>query len=85
MKTKHTATDSKGKVHKRTSANRVYSHCVVIHLRAIPPRENSRGWDARSCAEWASTRALAEKNAANWRRKDVEAVEIVEAEITKGK
>jgi hypothetical protein len=41
MRVKFEATDATGKVHKRGSTSRVYSHCVVIHFPAHPP---SRFW-----------------------------------------
>jgi hypothetical protein len=81
MANKHAITDSRGQVHKRTSLGRVYTHCVVIHFKALPA-EPEKGWvhprSAYSRAEWASNAALAEKNAASWRGKShVDAVEII--------
>jgi hypothetical protein len=39
-----------------------------------------KGISACSHAEWAASRALAERNAGRWRKKpDVEAIEILEA------
>lgn len=73
MANKYQVTDSKGQVHKRTSLERTYTHCVVVHL---PPWKN--GDPARSRAEWARTLDLAEKNARSWRN-HAEAVEIIEA------
>ena len=37
MRVKFEAIDATGKVHKRSSARRVYSHCIVIHFAAQPP------------------------------------------------
>ena len=34
MRVKFETTDATGKVHKRGSTSRVYSHCVVIHFAA---------------------------------------------------
>jgi hypothetical protein len=79
MKTKHTVTDSKGQVHKRTSASRLYTHAVVVHLPAIPAHDHFLAWPARTHVEWASSLTLAQKAASPWRRKDTEGVEIIEA------
>src|SRR5262249_32712655 len=73
--------DATGKVHKRSSVRRVYSHCVVIHFAAHPA---SKLWPigiaACSHAEWEGSRAMAERNATRWRKEpDVEAIEILEA------
>ena len=40
MRVKFEATDATGKVHKRGSRSRVYSHCVVIHFAAHPPNKS---------------------------------------------
>jgi len=37
MRVKFEATDATGKLHKRSSASHIYSHCLVIHLAAHPP------------------------------------------------
>ena len=37
MRTKFEAIDKNGKLHKRASVSRLYSHCVVIHFAAHPP------------------------------------------------
>jgi hypothetical protein len=37
MRVKFEATDATGKMHKRSSTGRVYSHCLVIHFAAHPP------------------------------------------------
>ena len=78
MRIKFEAVDQNGKLHKRASVSRFYSHCVVIHFAAHPP---SKFWSAGfSHAEWAESRALAERNASRWRKEpDVEAIEILEA------
>ena len=39
MRVKFEATDATGKVHKRSSMNHIYSHCVVIHFAARPAEE----------------------------------------------
>ena len=81
MRVKFEATDATGKVHKRGSRSRVYSHCVVIHFAAHPPsRFWPKGVAAYSRAEWAGSRALAERSASRWRKEPyVEAIEILEA------
>ena len=79
MTTRHEITDSKGKVHKRTSEGRVYSHAVVIH---IPARDNGFGdrvWPAYTRVEWASRLDLAQKTAARYAWASVE---IIPATIT---
>lgn len=84
MATKHRVTDSRGEVHKRTSQERVYSHCVVIRFKDRPASPGYRAIPAYSRAEWASTLALAERNASSWRKPDkiyVESVEVIPAEI----
>jgi hypothetical protein len=81
MRVKFEATDATGKVHKRGSRSRVYSHCVVIHFAAHPPSKSwPKGVAAYSHAEWAGSRALAERTASRWRKEPcVEAIEILEA------
>ena len=37
MRIKFGAVDKNGKLHKRASVSRFYSHCVVIHFAAHPP------------------------------------------------
>jgi hypothetical protein len=80
MRVKFEATDVTGKVHKRASGSRVYSHCVVIHFAARPPSKFwSNGIAACSHAEWEGSRAMAERKASRWRKEpDVEAIEILE-------
>jgi hypothetical protein len=75
---KFQATDWRGQVHTRTSNDRTYTHCVVVHFAATQTRP------ARNRAEWAGNAYLAEKNAASWRkaaaqRSDIEEVEILAA------
>ena len=81
MRVKFEAIDATGKVHKRSSARRVYSHCIVIHFAAHPPSKFwPAGVSAFSHAEWEGSRATAERKAGRWRKKpDVEAIEILEA------
>jgi hypothetical protein len=81
MRIKFEAVDKNDKLHKRASVSHVYSHCVVIHFAAHPPSKFwPKGVAACSHAEWARSRALAERNASRWRKEpDVEAIEILEA------
>ena len=81
MRAKFEATDATGKVHKRSSTSRVYSHCVVIHFAAHPPSKLwPKGVPACSHAEWVGSCALAERKSSRWRKEpSVEAIEILEA------
>jgi hypothetical protein len=80
MRIKFEAIDATGKVHKRTSVRRVYSHCVLIHFAAQPPSQLwSKSVPACSHAEWEGSRAMAERKATRWRKEpDVQAIEILE-------
>jgi hypothetical protein len=81
VRIKFEATDASGKVHKRNSTSHVYLHCVVIHFAAHPPSNLwPKGIAACSHAEWAESRALAERNANRWRKQsDVDTIEILDA------
>ena len=81
VRIKFEATDASGKVHKRSSTRRVYSHCLVIHFAAHPPSNLwPKGIAAGSHAEWAESHALAERNANRWRKQpDVDTIEILDA------
>jgi len=81
MRIKFEAVDKNGKLHKRASVSRFYSHCVVIHFAAHPPSKFwPKGVTAHSRAEWAGSPALAGRSANRWRREPyVEAIEILEA------
>lgn len=82
MATKHEVTSpTTGETFKRKSAERVYSHCVVVHFKASPARGTWAGCEAYRRAEWASTLQLANKNAASWKRDDIELVEVLPAKI----
>jgi hypothetical protein len=53
-----------GEPGKRSSTSHVYSHCAVIHFAAHPPSKLwPKGISACSHAEWAASRALAERHA----------------------
>ena len=81
MRVKFEATDTTGKVHKRSSISHVYSHCVVIHFAAHPTSKLwPKGIPAHRHAEWVGSCALAERKASRWRNEPcVEAIEILEA------
>ena len=81
MRVKFEVIDASGKVHKRSSARRVYSHCIVIHFAAHPPSSFCpKGVAAYSRAQWAGSIALAERSASRWRKEPyVEDIEILEA------
>ena len=81
MRIKFEAVDKNDKLHKRVSVSRVYSHCVVVHFAAHPPSKFwPKGVAAYSRAEWAASRALADRSASRWRKEPyVEAIEILEA------
>ena len=60
MRIKFEAVDKNGKLHKRDSVTRFYSHCVVIHFAAHPPSKFwPKGVTAYNRAEWAGSLALA--------------------------
>src|SRR5262249_22748080 len=53
MRIKFEAVDKNGKLHKRASVSRFYSHCVVIHFAGHPPSKFwPKGVTAYSRAEW---------------------------------
>jgi hypothetical protein len=81
MRVKFEAIDAIGKVHKRSSTSHVYSHCLVIHFAAHPPSKLwPKGIAGCNHAEWAESRALAQRKANRWRKDPcVEAIEILEA------
>jgi hypothetical protein len=81
VRLKFETTDASGKVHKRSSASHVYSHCLVIHFAAHPPSKCwPEGVPACSHAEWVGSCALAERKASRWRKEpSIEAIEILEA------
>ena len=87
------ATASDGTVFKRSSQNRIYSHCVAVYsvVRAATPEEakgrhpvlckGSEGW---AKGEWASRKDLADKNAASdhgqsWPRTVLVRAEVLDA------
>jgi hypothetical protein len=59
----------------------LYSHCLVIHFAAHPPSKLwPKGIAACSHAEWAGSRALAERKATRWcKQPDVDTIEILDA------
>lgn len=81
MRLKFEVIDGNGRVHKRSSASHVYSHCLVIHFAAHAPSNLwPKGIAACSHAEWVESRAVAEHKTSRWRKNSyVEAIEILEA------
>jgi hypothetical protein len=81
LRLKFEVIDGNGRVHKRSSANHVYSHCLVIHFAAHPPSNRwTKGIAACTHAEWAGSLALAERKGNRWRKDPyVEAIEILKA------
>jgi hypothetical protein len=81
VRIKFEATDSTGKVHKRSSMSHIYSHCVVIHFAAHPPSNLwPKGIAACSHAECVGGCVLAERKSRRWRKDPyVWAIEILEA------
>jgi hypothetical protein len=81
VRIKFEATDASGKVHKRSSASHVYSHCLVIHFAAHPPSKLwPKGIAACSHAEWVGSCALAERKVSRWRKDPyVGTIEILKA------
>ena len=81
LRLKFEVIDGNGRVHKRSSASYVYSHCLVIHFAPHPPSNLwPKGIAACSHAEWAGSCTVAERKAARWRKDScVEAIEILEA------
>jgi len=82
---KHTATDSRGNVHTRTSTSRTYKFAVVHHMVGYHWYDDpTKPWSAPySHAEWSGNRQLAERAANQWRRnKHCEGVEIIEAVVS---
>jgi hypothetical protein len=80
LRLKFEVTDGNGRVHKRSSASHVYSHCLVTHFAVHPLSDLwPKGIPAFSHAEWAGIRALAESKGSRWRKDPyVEAIEILE-------
>ena len=79
MTTKHMIIDQNGVEHKRVSVSRVYSHAIVVYMPATPGNEAyPNGWPAETKVSWASSRALAEKEAGAYRARGYK-VEILVA------
>lgn len=80
------ATRPDGQTIRRTSEHHVYSHAVAIWREARPAENGFRALPAQwLSAEWASRRALAEKNAARYNRQPerYRAVVLEAREVTK--
>jgi hypothetical protein len=81
MTKKYQVTDSRGKVHKRTTKSNTYTHAVVHHIKAQPAEGNWAGRPAYSRAEWAGSLTLAQNAARRWVGVPYcEGVEILEAQ-----
>lgn len=82
MSRKYQVTDSRGKVHKRTTKNRTYHFAVVHHIRSYESKwRPGEIYPASSGAEWAARRDLAENVARRWQRYEhCEAIEIIEVQ-----
>jgi hypothetical protein len=85
MSSKYQVADSKGQVHKRTTKDRTYTHCVVHHRPAIAAstvidREGNpidfEAYDAITRANWCGSEELARKEASVWEKYGY-AVEII--------
>lgn len=86
--TKYEATDSKGRLHKRGTKNRTYTHCVVAHYAEETFIVNGVEHRLEPKVSWAGNPALAEARANTFRnytpygdstRKVFAHVEIIEA------
>jgi hypothetical protein len=77
MTTTYTVTDRTGRVHKRKSKDRTYTHAVVFFHPAVPATETYSGREAFSSASWCGSYELARKQA----RDDYEIIEIPAAGI----
>lgn len=84
MPFKHAVTDSRGKVHKRTSAERQYAFAIVWSWTAHEFQNVNGGITkipAGSAASWSSRMDLAQKEAAKLRQRFADnngsAVEII--------
>jgi hypothetical protein len=62
----HHVVDSRGQTHKRRSVGRIYTHAVIVHLKAIPATERFRERPADDWVSWAGSEKLAQKAARGW-------------------
>lgn len=70
---KYEATDSRGRVHKRGTKNRIYRYCVVAHELSVEENGKSLYWSPQT--SWAGSHGLAvarKKTFVNQGYKDVE-------------
>jgi len=90
MRKQYVAIDSRGVVHRRSTQNRTYTHCVVIRfperpgfpLAIYPPHREKI--PAYHVAEWAGRPDLADRIARRYRNSTVADVEILPAELVRG-
>lgn len=79
---RYEAVSDTGKVFKRETRDRRYTHCVVTHIRQH--EWQGRTWPGYCKAEWAGSLPLAQRNASSKKGENVVRVEILEArEVTK--
>lgn len=64
---KYEATDSRGKLHKRGSKNRTYTHCVVAYRETDTVTYNGQEVYIGPEVSWAGSPALAEARAKTFR------------------
>lgn len=77
--TKYEATDSRGKLHKRGTKNRTYTHCVVAYRETDTITYNGQEVYLGPTVSWAGSAALAEARAKTFTGYGYPHVEIVEA------
>jgi hypothetical protein len=77
--TKYEATDSKGKLHKRGTKNRTYTHCVVAYPKNETVIVGDTEYPNGPTVSWAGSPALAMARAKTFRGYGYPHVEIVEA------
>ena len=65
--TKYEATDSRGKLHKRGTKNRTYTHCVVAYRATDTITYNGQEVYIGPEVSWAGSPALAEARANTFR------------------
>ena len=71
--TKYEATDSRGKLHKRSTKNRTYTHCVVAYRATDTITYDGKEVYIGPEVSWAGSLALAEARAktfSNYKRYD---------------
>lgn len=81
--TKYEATDSKGRVYKRGTKNRTYTHAVVGYRarEIVTHHTEPQRWEISDKYEvsWAGSAALAEARAKTFYNYGLQDIEIIEA------